>query len=258
VAGESPAHAKRRPYHIYGAVICSLCFGLAGSGYGAFLYYHPEYRETIIQRQLSRPHFDSRRYVASILALRYQGFFELALRSSIIPLIVGAIVGAGIGSFVGWKKNRRLSRPADDSPRFTLVEMLMVLGIVAILLAFALPGARAGCVYYDGKDQFYWLEIVERGQGAQRKKAIAALCKLLEGRPFPCRSTIIPTIAKCGSDAKVAIPVLKTLTADSEESVRIAAVKALATIADDPEKPGALPRMVPRQAKHKAQSSPDR
>lgn len=108
-----------------------------------------------------------------------------------------------------------------------LVEMLVVVAAVGILFALLQPGGGDGLVYYKGKDQFYWLENLVFRRDCDKKEAIDALCILLEGKPFPCRSTIIPAIAECGNDARIAIPVLTRLTADDEEIVKEAAIDAL-------------------------------
>jgi hypothetical protein len=96
-----------------------------------------------------------------------------------------------------------------------------------MLVAMLAPVGGTGLVYYDGKDQFYWLEQLEFGPESARPTAITALCSLLERKPFPCRSTIIPALADCGGDARPAIPILEKLTTDNEESIKTAAVEAL-------------------------------
>ncbi len=226
---------KLPPYHVYGALAGALCLGLLGASYGALLHFNPEWKEAIIRERLSAPHPDSRRYVASIQAIRYRGFVETVIRQAILPLVCGGMLGAGIGAVVGLVKYRRQPDAYEkEVPRpFSLIELLVVIAVVAVLVGYLMPATGAGLVYHQGKDQFYWLERVEHGPASEREEAIRALCTLLERKPFPCRATIIPAIAECGDEARIAMPILDKLSSDREESVRKAAIDALETLRSD-------------------------
>jgi prepilin-type N-terminal cleavage/methylation domain-containing protein len=216
-------------YAVFGAILGATFLGLAGAAYGAVLYLNPDYRDSLIREELSRPHPDNPRYVAAIVALRYQGFTELIIRKSIAPFVIGGLLGAAVGSGLAQFRRRKQVHSSDLARprRFTLVELLVVTAIVGILVAMLQPIGGSGLVYYDGKDQFYWLEQLEFGPALARPTAITALCSLLERKPFPCRSTIISALADCDGDARPAIPILEILATDTEESVKTAAADAL-------------------------------
>jgi hypothetical protein len=220
---------KLKCYPLCGAAFGAICLGLAGAAYGTFLHLNPDYRDSLIRDELSTPHPDNPRYVAAIVAVRYQGFTELVIRKSVVPFVVGGLLGAAAGSGFAQYRRRKQLHPSDVTRprRFTLVELLVVTAIIGMLVAMLAPVGGTGLVYYDGKDQFYWLEQLEFGPESARPTAITALCSLLERKPFPCRSTIIPALADCGGDARPAIPILEKLTTDNEESIKTAAVEAL-------------------------------
>jgi hypothetical protein len=227
----SPAatHGVRKlpRYDLYGALIGAVLFGAAGGGYGVFLHFNPEYREALIRERLSKPHPDSRRYVASIQAIRYQSLTELLLRNTVAPLLTGGFVGAVVGTVVRRSRARREPAARVVGPPFKMVEILVVASIVVLLIAWFNPGPRDGLVFYEGRDQFYWLDQLEYGDPPARDRALNALCTLLEGRPFPCRATIVAAIAEIGEDGATAVPVLTKLARSEEEGVRNAAVEAL-------------------------------
>ena len=106
--------------------------GLAGASYGLFLHMNPEYRESTIREQLSKPHPDNPRYVAAIVSLPYQGLIELVLRNSIVPLIIGGLLGAGLGSGYWNLKNKH--QQADDEGGFTLIEFFVSTAIILTLV----------------------------------------------------------------------------------------------------------------------------
>lgn len=221
---------KEKWYPWCGAVLGAICCGLAGAAYGTFLYMNPDYRELLIRNKLSRPHPDNPRYVAAIVAVRYQGFTELAIRKSVVPCVIGGLLGAAAGSGFAqyWRRKQVQSSDVMRPGRsFTLVELLVVTALFGVSVEMLAPIGGTGLVYYDGKDQFYWLEQLESGPASARPAAIPALCSLLERKPFPCRSTIISALARCGGDARPAIPILEKLTTDTEESVKTAAADAL-------------------------------
>ena len=226
---------SHRKFTLVGAILVGITCGLAGAAYGSFLYMNPDYRESLIRKELSAPHPDNRRYVAAITALRYQGLVELIIRNSVVPLVIGSLLGAAGGS--GFDLHRGQKQP-DSSDQvqpagMTPIEWFVVLAIIVALAATLAPIRGTGQVYHNGKDQFYWLEQIESGPKTRRPTTIAALCELLERKPFPCRSTIIPALAECGSDARVAIPVLERLTTDAEEKVKQAAFDALKKLKAD-------------------------
>lgn len=234
-------------YTVLGVVLGATSLGLAGAAYGAFLHLNPEYRDSLIREELSRSHPDNPRYVAAIVALRYQGFTELVIRNSIVPFVIGGLLGAAIGSGFGHFQRRNRVQSSDElrARRFTLVELLVVAAIIVILVTLLVPIGRSGLVYYHGKDQFYWLEQLEFGPESARPTAITALCSLLERKPFPCRSTIIPALAECGSDAVPAIPILERLTTDTEKSVKNAAINALLKLQNVAEPSDTTERLTP-------------
>jgi hypothetical protein len=244
----SPKNGRRPPHRVYGplvgALVGGLCFGLAGACYGTFLHFNPDYKEELIRKRLSEPHMDSLRFLASVQAVRYQGFGEIVLRHAVVPLIVGCAFGAvGGAAFSAWKHKAQTGAFAKEaSGGFTFVEFLVVLGIVACLVGLLFPVTGSGLVYYQYQDQYYWLERLQLGSTSEREAAMEALCALLEGKPFPCRSTIIPAIAKCGEDARRAIPVLRTLSSDPEKSVSKAATEALAGLTANGEEDAATQR----------------
>ncbi len=224
----SPPAAQRFPrYSLWGALVGAICLGLAGGSYGAVLHFYPEYKEAKIRGQLSRPHPDSERFVASVYSIRYLSLSQLVLRMAVPPLLCGALAGAYVGAIIAQIKWRKLlgvlpeKRPCSP----TLIELLVATAVIFLLIALIQP--KEGLVYYDGKDQFYWLNRLKRGEASDKGQAVKALCTLLEGHPFPCRSTIIPALATCGQDAEMAIPILERLATDREEAVREAADKAL-------------------------------
>ena len=82
-------------------------------------------------------------------------------------------------------------------------------------------------VYYEGHHQFYWCEQLESPDASARQPAIRAACRLLEGKPFVCRSRMITALGKCGADAESVIPLLVKLSEDKEVGVREAAIAAV-------------------------------
>jgi hypothetical protein len=226
---EPAVNPKSKWFPLYGAAFGAIFLGMAGAAYGAFLHLNPDYRDSLIRDELSKPHPDNPRYVAAIVAVRYQGFTELIIRKSIVPFAIGGLLGAAAGSVFAQFRRRDHLKQSDVIPprRFSLLELLMVTAIIGILVATLSPIGGAGLVYYDGKDQFYWLEQLEYGPESARPTAINALSSLLERKPFPCRLTIITALAKCGGDARPAIPILEKLTTDTEESVKTSAADAL-------------------------------
>lgn len=238
----SPKNEKSAPHYAWVPLVSGLCFGLAGAAYGGFLHFNPDYKEDLIREKLSVPHMDSARYLASAQAIRYQGFGEIVVRKAATPLILGVVLGMGASVVLGHLKHQEMAGVAEKAEprRLTLIEFLVVLLIVGSLVEI-LPVAGTGLVFYEGKDQFYWIERLEFGPASEREATIDALCALLEGKPFLCRTTIIPAIAKCGDDAKTAIPVLEKLASDSENSVSKAATEALADLStDDQENSGKM------------------
>jgi hypothetical protein len=223
------ANPKSPPCWLYGVAVGAICCGAAGAAYACFLHFNPEYKDALIREQLSKPHPDNPRYVASILAIRYQGLAELVVRRALGLFVFGGLLGGALG--FAFAEFRRRKQPAASEAgrawRFKLIDVLVVISILGVLIAIFQPGQGAGLVYYQGKDQFYWLQRLQFESSSERRQAVTALCSLLERRPFPCRSTIIPALAECGPDAAPAIPILQKLTLDGEETVSTAAADAL-------------------------------
>ena len=209
---------------LWGVLGASL-FGGIGAAYGAWWYFAPEAREDYIKEQLSQPHFDSPRYVAGIVAWRYRTLDGLMGQYG----FGFALLGFGVGLLAGRVREETLHPATADEVRFHLLEMLAVSSITAFLVVSLMP-RQGGLVYYEDKDQFQWLMQLEFGEEPQQREAVAAVAKLLENPPFPCRSTLIPALAKAGALAEPALPILQELTKDEERPVREAAAKALGEI----------------------------
>ena len=224
-------HSWRTPV-VWGLIGAAICGGI-GAGYGAWLFYSPEYREAYIRETLSQPHMDSQRFLAGVLAWRYRTLGSLVRQYG----LKAALAGFAIGVFAGLvRREIREAKLANDPKAkalpFSLMELMAVMAIIAVLISLLLP-RNYGLVYHDGKDQFHWLRILANGGESEQREAVAALCEILKEPPFPCRSTIIPALAAVGPLAEQAIPVLEELTGDEERPVRDAAIDAIQTIQGD-------------------------
>jgi hypothetical protein len=225
----------RRWFAVWRMPILWALFGTAlgggiGTGYGAWLFYSPDYREAYIRETLSQPHMDSQRYLAGVLAWRYRTLGSLVRQYG----FAAALSGFAIGSLVGLvrreiREAKLVSDPRAKARPFSLIELMSVIAIITVLVSLLLP-RNYGLVYYEQKDQFHWLMLLQTGGESEQREAVAALCEILKEPPFPCRSTIIPALAEAGPLAEPAIPVLKELAKDEELPVRDAAVEAIRTI----------------------------
>jgi len=209
------------------AMVVGAVFGLFGAAYGAFLYFSPEYRESIIREQLQRPHPDSQRYVARVVSLRYETLASLVVLRSVWPAIAGLCIGALLGRWhtAGTRQTQEPSFIANLTNSL-VTSALPGIAMLAVVFAFA-PMHNHGLVYVDGKDQFDWLVQLEYGTESEKREAMAAFTVLLQEPAFPCRSTIIPALAESGPIARPALGVLQELTTDTEEPVRAAAQEAV-------------------------------
>jgi len=118
-------------YAVFGAILGATSLGLVGAAYGTFLHVNPDYRDSLIRKELSRPHPDNPRYIAAIVDLRYQGFTELVIRKSIVPFVIGGLLGAAAGcGFMQLRRRIQVHSSHVMPPRrFTLVELLVVTAI---------------------------------------------------------------------------------------------------------------------------------
>ena len=211
---------------LVGSILLSgLCLGGIGAAYGAYLHFHPEYKEKLIHRTLSLPHPDNYEYLASAQAIRYMDFGEIVGRKAIVPGLFGGLIAGIVGLTIV------KSRYTTGVERSRLARFLLM-GL-AVLLAAALlfqAGSGSGMVYYHGHNQFYWCEQLESKNEMQRRQATQAACSLLEGKPFVCRLRMSTALANCGEDAKAAIPALKALLHDENEAIRRVAAEALKKI----------------------------
>ena len=102
--------------------------------------------------------------------------------------------------------------------------------ILTLITCFGPLNPTFGLVFHDGRHQFDWLIDLEKRQPGKIDAAISGTCALLSEHRFTCRSTMIPALAACGPQARVALPVLRRLLNDDEALVRKAAADAIAKI----------------------------
>ncbi len=206
-------------------LLAGLCLGGLGAAYGAYLHFHPECKEKLIQWTLSLPHPDNYGYLASAQAVRYMGLWEITARKAVLPGLAGALA-AGFVMLIHVRARCGAARKEFPAAKWSLMGL-------AILLAAALlfrAGTGSGMVYYEGRHQFYWCEQLESENESQRWRAIQAACSLLQGKPFVCRFRMITALAACGDSARASIPVLEKLLRDQESVIRAKAAWALTKI----------------------------
>jgi hypothetical protein len=117
------------------------------------------------------------------------------------PLLAVLVVGA-----TWWVLAHRRSQ----ARLLTAIE-LTVLILVMLLVAghYLLPAtARAHREYYQGKDQFQWVEQLTSGDAAAKSEAVAALCEILKSSKTSVRWYIVQELGAAGRDAEAARPIL--------------------------------------------------
>jgi hypothetical protein len=101
-----------------------------------------------------------------------------------------------------------------------VLNAITAVSIILIAIGLLSPSvARVERVYYEGKDQFEWADVLEAGDPVTRRPAIEAVCQLMQKHPNRYSVQAIGAQALVQAKATETIPLLRSMLAQQNEAM---------------------------------------